>query len=282
MGRATLLVTFAVILAGCGGAVSTDEPRTVTPAPVPTDGLQYPPGVSEDGVVASQLASAHTRSLATTSYTVTTVQEIRRPDGTVLRRTTQVIHTTANPQRVYGQFDQDDTTFRSGPRTVEIEYWSNDSVLLTRHVSQDPTEEPTIQRWEVDDGVPLIDLADAQHLEGFLAGANVAPSRTTPDGRTVLVGSGIRDPDRLVVPLVVDDPSNLSLQMRVRPDGVVEAMRVRYDGTNVGSPVRIEREMRITDVGPTTVERPPWVANASRQTAPETSRSAPGGGPRDG
>lgn len=260
MKRYALLAALAVLLAGCSGVISSDAQETVTPAPVPTDELRYPPGVTSDRVVAETLVDAHVRSLATTNYTLTTRQTVRLEDGTLLRQTNQTRAVARNGEAYRGLFAVESNTFRTGQEASEIAFWSNRSIIATRYTSL-AQREPEFRQWSVEGEAPVTDLADERYLEGYLAGVDVGPTRRTADGGAVLVGTSVRDQSRIIVPLIVREPTNVTLQLRVRYDGVVLAGRVVYDASHNGYPVTVEREMRLTDIGSTTVERPPWVGN---------------------
>ena len=270
MSRYALLAALAVLLAGCSGIVGSETSETVTPAPVPTDEAQYPPGITADRVVAEALVDAHVRSLTTTNYTLTTRQTVRLEDGTVLRQTNQTKAVAPDAEAYRGHFAVQSNTFRTGQEASEISYWSNRSVIATRYTSL-AQRAPEFRQWSVEGEAPVTDLTDERYLEGYLAGVEAEPTRRTADGGVVLVGTDVRDQSRIVVPIIVEEPRNVSLQLRVRYDGVVLAGRVTYDATHNGFPVTVDREMRITDVGSTTVERPPWVANASTRRQSGTS-----------
>jgi hypothetical protein len=262
MGRATLLVALAVVLAGCGGVVSSGQPETVTPAPVPTDAVRYPPGVTDGHVDAATLTDAHARGLSTTNYTLTTRQRVRTPDGQPLLRINQTRHVSRGAESYRGHFYLETNLYEDGGGST-IEFWGNHSLLVTRYTTANPYREPEIRRWPGQRDPSITDLTDRQHLEGFLAGVDVAPVRRTPDGGVLLAGSGVRDRTLIIVPLVVSEPRNLSLAMRVRHDGVVRAARVTYDATHNGERVRVERTMRVTAVGATPVTKPSWVENST-------------------
>ncbi|MFC7019461.1 MULTISPECIES: hypothetical protein [Haloarcula] len=262
MGRATLLVALGVLLAGCGGGVSSGPPETVTPAPVPTDAVRYPPGVTADYVDAATLADAHARGLSTTNYTLTTRQRVRTPDGQSLLRINQTRHVSRDAESYRGHFALETNLYDDAGGST-IEFWGNRSLVVTRYTTANPYREPEIRRWPGQRDPSITDLTDRQHIEGFLAGVNVAPVRQTPDGGVLLAGSGVQDRTLLIVPLVVTEPRNLTLSMRVRPDGVVRATRVTYDATHNGERVRVGRTMRVTAVGTTPVTKPSWVEDGT-------------------
>ena len=263
MGRYVVLLALAVALAGCGGVVSSAERATVTPAPVPTDGQGYPQGVTSDGVVATELVDAHVRSLATTSYTLTTVQEIRTEDGTVLRRTNETRTVEPGPGAYQGRFYQERETAEGGQERGVVKFWSNGTYVVTRYWNQEGDGERDVRQWSTESDAPITDLTERHHLKGYLAGVNVAPTRRTPDGGVLLAGSGFDNREYFVVPIVLSDPSDLRLQMRVRYDGVVVVAHVTYSATHNGRPVEVRRKTRVTDVGTASVERPAWTDEPS-------------------
>ncbi|WP_254272073.1 hypothetical protein [Haloarcula marina] len=251
-----------LVLAGCGGFTTADEAATVTPAPVPTDGIQFPPGVTADGVVPSALASAHAGSLATTDYTITTQQVVRETDDDeVVRQTTHTRWVAANASHYRGQYRQNASQYRAGWSTTAVDYWSNGTIVATRYENR--RGEVTLLRWAAENDELLTDLADEQRLEGELAAAEYRVVRRNADGDVVVAGARLRDPERLVTPLFVRDIENLSVRMHVRYDGTVVARRLTYDAVLSSRSVRIVRETRITEMGETTVERPSWVANTT-------------------
>jgi hypothetical protein len=264
MRWATLLAALLVCLAGCGGVVSSDEPEPVTPAPVPTEVFQYPPGVSSDRVVPSTLTETHVRTLRTTNYTLTTRQTVRTLDGEPILRSNQTRTVSRNADTYRGRYDLETNLF-VGQQASNIEFWSNRSVVFARYSTDSPYRDPEVRQWPARNETPVTDLTDRNHVEGYLAGTDVSPIRRPPGGGVVLAGNGIRDQDRLIVPLIVTDPRNLSLRMRVRHDGIVLATRVTYDATYSDERVRVERAMRVTDIGATSVERPEWIRNSSER-----------------
>ncbi|MFC7026396.1 hypothetical protein ACFQH8_00335 [Halomicroarcula sp. GCM10025710] len=259
MGRFVLVVAFTVLLAGCGGAVSSDESPVVTPAPVPTDGQGYPPGVTSDGVIASEVASAHVRSLEARSHTLTTGQEVRARNGALLQLTNETRTVAADAEVYQGQRYQESNTFRSGQERATVSFWSNGTHVTTRYWNQERDGKQRVRQEVSERRVPVTDLTDRRHLQGFLAGVNVAPTRRTDDGGVLLAGRGFSDQGYLVVPLVLGNPSDIRLQMRVRHDGVIVAARIQYSVLQNGRPVSVERVTRVTDIGTTSVERPAWV-----------------------
>ncbi|WP_135304010.1 hypothetical protein [Haloarcula amylovorans] len=257
MDARTLVVTCAILVAGCGGFPVSDGPEVITPAPVPTDGVQYPPGVTADEVVPRVLANAHAGSLSTTSYTLSTTQEISDADGDVVRRTERTHWVAPNASTYRGRFEQNVSEYRTGPATTQVDYWANRSIVATRYVNE--RDEVTLLRWPAGNGNLLADLSDEQQLAGELAAVETRVARRTDDGSVVLVGSRAREMEQLVTPLFISDVENVRVRMRVHHDGTVVARRLEYDATLGSRSVHVVRVVRVTDLGVTTVDRPVWV-----------------------
>ncbi|WP_276272796.1 DUF7537 family lipoprotein [Haloarcula litorea] len=255
-----LAVGLALVLAGCTGFTTGGAEEAVTPAPVPTDGLQYPPGVTEDGVVPAALARAHAGSLETTSYTLTTRQTLRDRDGDLVRRVTHVRRVRPGAVRYAGRFRQNVSQYRAGFATSAVTYWANESTVATRYRNE--RGEVTLLRWAAG-GERFRDLSDRTRLEGELAAMDLTVVDRTDRGGVVLAGARLADRDELVTPLFVHDVTNVSVRMRVAYDGTAVARRVEYDAAFRGERVHVVRTARVTGLGATTVERPDWVANTT-------------------
>lgn len=260
------LLGLLVVLAGCGafGGGGATVAESVTPAPVPTDGEVYPAGVSSDGVVPSVLVETHEQRLAETNFTFASQRRIVGPNGTmvVTNRTRRI----ANEEGSFaGRIDHRVFEFPLGRFSKPIEYWGNASVYASRRILSERTEfygwqrntEPPRRQTSL----PLLERS----LEATRLGVVDRPAGVT------IVGSELRWPDRLPNPPYLTDPRNVSLTVRVGEDGVVRRWRLAYDATLVNETVRVTREVRLTDLGETTVRRPTWVdtARAQFESAPE-------------
>jgi hypothetical protein len=265
MARAVAtVVTLAVVLAGCSGFVQQDSPETVTPAAVPTDGAGYPPGVADDAVVPSTLASAHERALATSNYTLAARQWVTDRNGTVLRRSNHTRHVAANDTTYAGRFHQSGTELNVF--TSRIDYWTNGTIVAAQY--DERADRPHRVQWAVRDEGPISDLTERRTVLGVAEAVDLSVADRV-DGGVVLVGTRLRNPDRLVTPLFVSDPRNVSVRLRVSHDGIVEALALAYDAERSGQRVRVTHDIRVTEIGSTTVVRPDWVENTSRQSLQE-------------
>ncbi|MBV0900481.1 hypothetical protein [Haloarcula salina] len=258
---AAVVLALAIACAGCAGFVGEDvEP--VTPAPVPTPGAAYPPGVTEDGVVAPALGSAHARTLAGQNYTVVHRQRVTDRNGTLLRRSNHTRWVARNATVYAGRFNQTSRAVRS--RTARFDYWTNGSVVAVRY--DERINRPQIVRWEVEGAGPVADLPDRRTIQGVAGAVDLSVAERRASGDVLLVGHRFVRPDRLVTPLFIDEPTNVSAQLRVGPDGTVEAMRLVFDAERGRESVRVTQDIRVRDIGSTTVPRPDWVANASQRS----------------
>lgn len=266
--RVTHAVALAalLVLAGCAGLGGTDPSvdETVTAAPVPTDGTEFPPGISSRGVVVDVVTETHERQLNETNYTFLSQQRVVGANGTmwVTNRTQQI----DNERGTYsGRIDHRVREFPLGRFAAPIEFWGNESVYASRRILSERT---SFYGWERTD-----ETAEFTSLP--LIGRTLAATRLSvvdrPDG-VVLLGNSLRDPDRLPTPPYLRDPRNVSLTVRITDSGAITNWRLAYDATLVNETVRVTREARIVDVGSTTIRRPEWVDEArdemlSRQEA---------------
>lgn len=257
-------VALAFVFAGCSGFVQPDSPETVTPAAVPTDGASYPPGVSDDAVVPSTLAGAHARTLATTNYTLVTRQWVTDRNETVLRQSNHTRYVAANNTTYAGQFRQNGTDLNVF--TTRIDYWTNGSIVAAQY--DERADRPHRVKWTARDDGPVSDLSERRTILGIGEAVDLAVADRV-EGGVVLVGTRFTNPDRLVTPLFASDPRNVSVRLRVSHDGTVEALRLAFDAERSDQRVRVTRDIRITNVGSTTVRRPKWVANTTRRSSQE-------------
>lgn len=242
-----------VVLAGCAGFGGSDPSieESVTAAPVPTDGAEFPPGISARGVVVEVVTETHERRLNETNYTFLSQQRVVGANGTmwVTNRTEKV----ANDRGTYsGRIDHRVIEFPLGRFAAPIEYWGNESVYASRRILSERT---SFYGWSRID--------ESERFTSFpLIERTLAATRLSvvdrPDG-VALVGSSLRDPDRLPSPPYLRNPRNVSLTVRITDEGAITNWRLAYDATLVNETVRVTRAARLSDVGSTTVRRPDWV-----------------------
>ena len=258
------VVALALVLAGCSGFVQQDSPETVTPAAVPTDGVGYPPGVSDDAVVPSTLASAHARTLAKTSYTLVTRQWVTDQNGTVLRHSNHTRYVAADKTTYAGHFRQNGTELNVF--TTRIDYWTNGSIVAAQY--DERANRPNRVKWAVRDDGPVTDLSERRTIRGIGDAVDLSVADRT-DGGVVLVGTRFTNPDRLSTPLFVSEPHNVSVRLRVSHAGTVMTLQLAFDAERSDQQVRVTQAMRLRNIGSTAVRQPEWVANTTRQSLQE-------------
>jgi hypothetical protein len=245
-----------VLLAGCSGFAGPDNTTTdtLTPASVPED-TTVAPGVPATGgeataIDADRLLAADADRRSRGGYHLTRAVTIRganwttridrdrrvAPDGTLFER---------------AEFNS------SGPLSPTIgrsELWTNGSATYVRtfdaagdRIEQGrfPSAPQHFQRW------PRL---REQVLDGGTY--RVEP---TADG-AVLRATELPTLPATLVPLSVREPRNVTARLVVTETGLIRSVRVRYDTTVRGEPVRVKIEHRVRAVGNTSVDRPAWVA----------------------
>jgi len=264
---AALLCLALLSLAGCNAFVGGDttaspaEADAVTPAPVPTTAVPFPPGITERRIDAATLAAAHARALRSYNYTLTVSHRLFDENGTVSeldrRRTVAV-----GGERYVGGYERRVVTRVSTRTTDDVAYWTNGSAFATRlRVSQrDPYYGYSTS------GDPIIDPDGSRRLNRTLDALALRVTDRTDDG-VVLAARRATVPDRLLTPAGVADPHNVSTTAQVRFDGVVTDWRLAYDARLRGEPIRVVQRFRVSGLGTTTVVRPDWVGRAIRNSS---------------
>jgi len=252
-----ILLLLIVLLSGCGGLAGTDgttPTETLTPASIPED-TELVPGVSvqEEGPVVvnrEQLLAADTAQRNRTSHRVTRRVVIEGPDWTT--RIERERLTAAGGFPTFERVDINSTGPLS-PTLSRSELWTNGSTAFVRtfdgagnriEQGEFPSPPSHFSRWTV---------LRAQLLDG--TDYRVEP---TADGVVIHV---VAPPtlSTTVVPLSVREPRNVTASLTVTESGLIRSLRVRYDSTVEGDPVRVEITHDISDVGNTSVTRPEWV-----------------------
>jgi len=260
-GRLAQSLVFAtlVVLAGCAGLAGEDSSsaETLTPAPVPTAGPTYPPGVTASGVAPAVLADAHESRLLSAGFTLTSHRRLVGPGG-MLGQTHQSRRVAPGGETYVGEFTQSAPKYplQSFPR-LSLGYWTNGTVTAYNRESARPPQSYAWVRGEP----PTLDVTRARALERYLTAVETTVRQR--DRGVVLAGSTVDQPGAIPRPPDVERPRNVSLTVRVDADGIVTDWRLAYSGTVANRTVRIVETGRITDVGRTTVEYPDWVAAAA-------------------
>lgn len=251
-----LLVVALVATAGCNAPLADDpapaETPTVTPVAVEeraagaagtTDELA--PGLGPDGVVdAERLLDAHADVLANDSYTIRLSSRREATDGSTQTRHDRIVR-VAGPERFHYVLS---TETDDGARRVER--WRDGS-----RAYQATTENGSTSYRSLEAPAPPVLLTRADLLRLFLfVPSDVVDSRER-NGTTVhTVAGGPGD----LQPL-----SDVTYRAAITERGLVRSYEVRYDlaGRNPATTVTVTAT--VSDVGETTVERAPWVDDAT-------------------
>lgn len=256
-GPAVLLL-LVVLLSGCGGLASTDgttPTETLTPASVP-ENTELAPGVSasDEGqpVVVSreQLLAADTAQRNRTSHRVTRTVVIEGPNWTTRIQRERLIAAGGSPM-----FERVDIN-SSGPLSPTIsrsELWTNGSTAFVRTFDGTGNR---IERGEFP--APPTHFNQWTVLRAQLLDGTDYRVESTADGVVIEVVAPPTLPTT-VVPLSVREPRNVTASLTVTESGLIRSLRVRYDSTVEGDPVRVEIAHDVSDVGNTSVTRPEWV-----------------------
>lgn len=271
------LVALAVILAGCNSlALGGDKTptSTVTPADVPTDEPtstpvpQLAPGLTGKGVTdAFALAEAHTAVLDNTSYTRHNSGRTQYVNGTIFRQSTGRSQYTADDSWLYtiqNGFDMNGNGSLSG--------WSNGERVIIARMSNNTTSY-NIPRNHDGEPIPPRVLSFGTRGERiallFSTVETRVTNRTTRNGTTLYRVETINVTNQAAFE-VGQNPRNVTFWALISSQGVVREYRLHYTATLNNSTARIHRHVRYTDIGNTTVERPPWYDEAIENTSTTT------------
>lgn len=270
-----------VLLAGCNGLAETeptDERETLTPVEPRPPAQTYPPGVTEGGVTGpGLLAAAHDGRTAGRSYTLRSNRTVRYDDGSVRSHLAVEVALAAN--RTYHARVR--TAGPEGPVLLgrppaSAEFWADGDTYL-RTLSRDNATvyneitggDQAVVTWRywtrtaAFGGRGRTAERTLQELFGSFR-TNVTELRASNDTTRYRVRS-----DRLVEPAfqppAVTAVENGTLEATVTGRGLVESVRVTYNGTVDGRRVTVVREIAYDDVGSTAVGRPTWAGRALGQ-----------------
>ena len=294
---AVLVFALAVVLAGCGmpftgGDGGTTSP-SVTPAPVPTDEPtptavpQLAPGLTGEGVTDPfALAEAHASVLDGTAYAVRTNLTVRYANGSIYTQRSSDSQLAANRTRYYVVNEVAGARIGGGQAGTSL-YSNGERVFIARtsagrttyRIARDVDREPASPSEMFSGGSG----GDERIYSLFTAVETRVLDETTRNGTTRyrIVGANVSGEADLGSRY--GDPGNVTARATIDSRGLVHEYRLRYGGTVSGANVTVVRRVRYTNVGSTTVERPPWyeaaVRNATTAPPDATGRRSTAGTP---
>lgn len=217
------------------------------------------PGLSADGVTDPfALAQAHHRVLRNASYTVTAQSTHRYGNGTLVgtsSTTTAVAADGERTVRTYGTFRN--TSAQSAVTQYERLAWSNGTLSLTAVRFGDG--EVTYDRSEDSAALPRNADTDWETIYAAFSAANTTVvGEVEDDGRTLyrVVATDVRADSAYV------DDRPFTMTALVDERGVVHSLVVAHPTTYEGTPAFVTQQIRVTNVGNTTVEQPDWYDDA--------------------
>lgn len=254
--RRVLAILVLVVLAGCGGPLAggtspAPPSSTATPAPIPTtQAPTYPPGVGQETLNATRLATVTARTLNGSTYALTADQLEGVPDQSLT--TTFVGPRTQLRVAAPDRYLWTNATVSVRGSGLAIERFENATYAtgtrLLRYDGTNTTSRP-LTRSDVDPGSRFA----AALIARFLAASSVEVTRLS-NGSVAVAGRGSDRSDR----------QDYSLQALIASDGTVLRFRAVYaqdDGIRLVR-FRLDRDASF--------EPPAWASNATRSTTTPT------------
>ena len=286
MGRpiGACLLACLLVLAGCSGfsgagpdSGGSDASRAnVTPAPVPAVDTpeRLAPGLTADGVTnASALADAHDAAVRRASVTVRSNRSIEYANGTLRQRTTGTVRVGRNGTAYAARYEFTGRPLWLDPDSPDIVrtgyYWSaGERTLRTVAFANETTRYEDLSA-ALGASVRRSLTRPGQEYERLLEDTETRViARTTRNGRELYVveASGMTS-QYFSWYRGFENPRDATMRLLVDERGVVRRHRFAYTATiEATATVRIVERVRYTDLGNTTVERPPWYDEALRAT----------------
>lgn len=264
-----VLFVALLALAGCNGLSGGSGTPTLTPANASGGGEQV--GISAAGVEPPVLADTHDTVLSTTNYSLVVRERILLENRT-LRNTTFHRRVARGGDRYSINRTHETSGVPSTTLAQRIDVWYDGEVALTRLGG---TAEARYQRTPTSPPGPLPDPSSHWRIEDALAAFEVQVTQRANASGYRVVSTRDVDAASLATPTYVGQARNASMRALVSDRGVVRFLRVSYDATYTGRPdrVRVVRSIRVSRVGTTTVEAPPWTAAVPEKPGGFTSGS---------
>jgi hypothetical protein len=280
------LLVLSLALAGCNSIVSSGEEtpeRTVTPAPVPTDRPtptpvpQLAPGLTGKGVTdAFALAEAHAAVLDNASYTRHITVRIQYANGTIFRQATGRSQYAANDSRFYTItrfYTLQNRSDMNRDGVNSLSRWSNgERVIKTR--TRNNTTSYNIPRNGDGEPIPPRELSFGTRKERIALLFSTIETRVTNqmtrNGTTLYRVEATNVTGQAAFEGVWQNPRNVTFRALISSQGIVREYRLHYMATLNNSTVRVHQHVRYTDIGNTTVERPPWYDEAIKNVSTAT------------
>lgn len=271
-----LCLVVLICLSGCNAFTGNTTPETpsLTPVDIPTDdpnttrGLA--PGLTNQGVVDPiALGSAHEVVLANTSFTLHGKKTEKYTNGTIRTQWRTIARVVSPRSRYHSNIDwYDPNTIAFNHTIPNRSIWSNGERTLVA-TSLSSTNTTSYQHFESSN--PPLPVPEYPHGEQYYNLFKIIDTKvvnhTTHDGTTLyrLTSTEIVDPAQLIKysmnSKTARNPRNLTFHAVIDSRGVVHEYQLAYTatltGTNQSTSVHVVNTKRYTNIGATTVDRPP-------------------------
>lgn len=282
-GRLVVLALL-VMTAGCSGLVADGgggdaDGADLTPAPVPTDTIDYPPGVSSEGVVdAQRLARAHGRTVENVSYRLRSNRTTRFSNGTLRSRFDLDVRLGGNRSYLA-------TVRTAGPAgsvligepPARARYWSNRTLYANRIVRDGETtysvlraEDNPVVTWQYWASTAAFGGGPSYRAGRYAAVFDAIPTRVvgerTVNGTTVYEVRGRRTESTAFtvgsVEAVRPAGPGAVLNATIDEDGRIRSLHLRYRALDGDAEYTVDWRIRYGSVGGVRVADPPWLDRA--------------------
>ena len=290
-----ILLVFSLVFAGCssvGFGESEPSTATLTPASVPTDEPtptpvpQLAPGLKRNNLDVDTLVHAHNTTLQNTSYTRKTVRTARLPNGTLFSQTIATSRVGQNGT-ISTSFNR--TNVRAAievPKNVSLVTDSQEWIKKEQAVSKATYTNNTTQYTE-----RSLRSGELGTLSGYLTGTRFIQTAfsgtesrvvdtASHNGTTLYIVNStvLKMPGRGPPGVSASDQdwifknlSQANQQALISTSGVVHRYRGNYEIALGNKTLDLTTEIRYTDIGSTTVERPSWYDKASNTSDTQTA-----------
>lgn len=249
-----VVAVVGVGLASAGGQAGTESPTNNT--------SELAPGLTADGVTDPfALSRAHQGVLRNTSYTVAGATTHRYANGTLISQWSNTVavdgeasshvsrETVRNASETLGVSHRERAIWSNGSVALAAERFAGGDVEYSRMDGRDCACGKSSTQWELVYAV-------------FEAANTTVAGEVERDGTTLyrVVATEVRADSRYA------ETGPFTLEALVDSRGVVRSLQVTYSVTYLGDPAVVTQDVRVTEIGNTTVERPSWYEHAVENT----------------
>lgn len=291
-----VVLALLVATAGCSGfapqsadnATTTDDATVATETTAETTATEtttegevaagFPPGLTEDGVLdATALSDAHRERLDDESLTIDSHRVERYANGTLRNESSQTTRTAANRTRYRILVNTTRPSWVAGS-DGEGELWANGTHVFHARAANGTME------YDLRIGPDSEPVEPRDYLRGdltnsdrvlvlFTAFENESVERMDGGNATHLDRYRVTASDLAHPEFIGPDDTevrNATLDAVIESDGpksaLVREYTIQYEISVEGEIVRITEQIRFSNVGETTVERPEWYDGTANRT----------------